>query len=181
MNRLPQKRSEWEQILAWHEPWLRAVVRARVRDGEVVDEVMQEVFLAAARHEIPTDRVGSGRWLYRVAVRQALLYRRRRERIRRLAARYGRNGPPPHRATDGGDPLQWLLDEERRQHVRTALEELPGRDAEILLLKYTQEFNYGRLSEYLGISRAAVEARLHRARQRLRSALTRTSVVEVQA
>lgn len=179
MDRYPKQRSEWQQVLAWHEGWLRAVVRARVRDDGVVDEVMQEVFLAAARHETPADRAGSGRWLYRVAVRQALLYRRRLGRARRLAARYRRNGSPQRRTTQGGDPLQWLLDEERRQRVRTALEQLPARDAEILLLKYTQDFNYGRLAEYLSISRAAVEARLHRARQRLRAALIQKSVVEV--
>lgn len=179
MDRRSQQCSEWQQVLTWHEGWLRAVVRARVRDGEVVDDVMQEVLLAAARHQAPTDRVGSGRWLYRVAVRQALLYRRRMGRIRRLAARYGRHGPPPRPGSAGGDPLQWLLDEERRERVREALEELPGRDAEILLLKYTQGFSYRQLADSIGISRTAVEARLHRARQRLRALLTRKSVAEV--
>ena len=56
---------------------------------------------------------------------------------------------------------------------------LPRRDAEILLLKYTESWSYRRLAQHLGITESAVEARLHRARNRLRKELTALQVVEV--
>ena len=47
------------------------------------------------------------------------------------------------------------------------------------MLKYTQDWSYRDLAEHLGISQSAVEARLHRARKRLRTVLTALEVVEV--
>ena len=77
------------------------------------------------------------------------------------------------------DPLDWLLADERRQLIRQALARLPKRDGEILLLKYTEGWSYHQLADHLGISHSAVEARLHRARQRMRQELTALNVIEV--
>lgn len=55
--------------------------------------------------------------------------------------------------------------------VRQAMSRLPRRDAEILMLKYTEDWSYRDLAQHLGISESAVEARLHRARGRLRDEL----------
>jgi RNA polymerase sigma-70 factor (ECF subfamily) len=63
------------------------------------------------------------------------------------------------------------LADERESLVRQAMARLPKRDAEILLLKYTEDWSYQQLAEHLGLSTSAVEARLHRARQKMRKAL----------
>lgn len=69
------------QALAEHERLLRTIVFARVREAEAVDEVMQEVALAAVRASAPpADGAKVGPSLYRV--RQALLYRRKWGRMR---------------------------------------------------------------------------------------------------
>ena len=65
--------------------------------------------------------------------------------------------------------------------VRQALQSLKGRDAEILLLKYTENWSYKEIAEQLGISQSAVESRLHRARARLRERLTAMNVVDVRS
>jgi RNA polymerase sigma-70 factor (ECF subfamily) len=72
------------------------------------------------------------------------------------------------------------LADEKRELIRVALDRLASRDAEILLLKYTEDWSYRELAEHLGISHSAVEARLHRARARLRCELTALNVIEVQ-
>jgi len=71
----------------------------------------------------------------------------------------------------GIHPLDWLLDDERKTMVRQALAKLPRRDAEVLLLKYSEDWSYRQMAEHLGMSTSAVEARLHRAREKLRRAL----------
>ena len=76
------------------------------------------------------------------------------------------------------DPLDWLLSEERRTKVREAMQRLPKRDAEMLLLKYSENWSYNQLAEHLGISHSAVESRLHRARRKLRTELIALEVVE---
>lgn len=170
---------DWRATLARHDRWLRTAVFARLRDRDAVDEVMQEVALAAVRQAAPIrDPEKVAPWLYRLAVTQCLLYRRKRGRQRKLTDRYLQRQPSAEWHNDTPDPLDWLLAEERRQLVRLAVERLPGRDAELLLLKYSQDWSYHQIAEHLGISHSAVESRLHRARRKLRHELAAMQVIE---
>ena len=64
--------------LRQHDRWLRTIVYSRVGGAEGVDDVMQEVALAAVRQAATLpDASRLAPWLYRVAVRQSLLYRRK--------------------------------------------------------------------------------------------------------
>ena len=160
-------------VLAELDRWLRMVLFARLGDRQAVDEVMQEVSLAAVEQKAPLiDASKVAPWLYRLAVTQALLYRRRLGRRRKLTEGYAERVRPTESDSRTLDPLAWLLADERRQLVRVALERLPARDAEILLLKYGEDWSYHEIADHLGIDHSAVETRLYRARQRLRKELT---------
>ena len=161
---------DWPRALAEHDRWLRRVVMARTGEPQAVDEVMQEVALAAVAQRSPLrDSEKVAPWLYQLAVRQSLLYRRKAGRARNLASRYADEVRPP--AADNHDPLQWLLADERRERVRTALQALPADDMEILLLKYSEGWSYHQIAEHLGSTQGAVESKLHRARRKLRERL----------
>ncbi|MCA9266122.1 MAG: sigma-70 family RNA polymerase sigma factor [Planctomycetales bacterium] len=172
----PRERSEplaWDQLLAIHGGWLRSVVSARVGESWAVEEVLQEIALAAVAARQPPEGARVGPWLYRVAVRQCLLYRRRAGRQRKLLERVAIPASQARQATEESlDPWQWLVREERRAQVRQAVQELPRRDREVLLLKYAHNWSYRQLSEHMGITESAVEARLFRARRRLRALLS---------
>ena len=43
---------DWQAALTQHERWLRTVVLARLREPQAVDEVMQEVALAAVKQAV---------------------------------------------------------------------------------------------------------------------------------
>jgi RNA polymerase sigma-70 factor (ECF subfamily) len=162
-------RIDWAKALAEHDRWLRTVIFARLVERQAVEDVMQEVALAAVAQRAPlTDVAAVGPWLYRLAVRQALLYRRRCGRARKLLGNYAARQAATRAPSSSQGPLDWLLLDERRAMVRAALDRLPRRDAEVLLLKYTENWSYRDLAEHLGVSESAVEARLHRARERLR-------------
>ena len=163
---------DWEAVLSQHRRWLRTVVLARLGEPQAADEVMQEVALAAVRQQAPlADPAKVAPWLYRLAVRQTLLYRRAAGRRRKLTDRYASQFRPTERDGRSPDPLAWLLADERRRLVRRALDGMAARDKEILLLKYTEDWSYRQLADHLGVSHSAVEARLHRARGRLRQRL----------
>ena len=170
---------DWQAALAEHDRWLRTVICARLGEPQAVDEVMQEVSLAAVRQSAPLlDPSKVTPWLYRLAVTQSLLYRRKSGRRRKLTERYAHRYRPSERDCREADPLEWLLAEERRGQVRAAMARLPRRDVEILMLKYTEDWSYRELAEHIGITTSAVEARLHRARGRLRTELDSMEVVE---
>jgi RNA polymerase sigma factor (sigma-70 family) len=175
-------RIDWQRVLAEHERWLRTVIFTRVGEPQAVDEVFQEVSLAAVRQKAPiNDLEKVSAWLYRLAVMQTLLYRRKQGRRRKLIDRYADRNRPSEGDNRQPDPLGWLLSEERREKVRVAVQRLPPRDAEILLLKYTEDWSYRQLAERLGVSESAVEARLHRARGRLRAELCSLDIVAAEA
>src|SRR3954452_10529 len=161
----PRTPIDWPAALAEHERWLRTAVYTRLGERLAVEEVLQEVALAAVAQRAPlSDETKVGAWLYRLAVRQALLYRRRRGRRARLAVRYAEVRGADHGPGGAPDPLDWVLLDETRGLVREALARLSRRDAEILLLKYSEDWSYRDLAVHLGVSPADVEARLHRAR-----------------
>jgi RNA polymerase sigma-70 factor (ECF subfamily) len=179
-SRPSDKPLDWTAVLAEHGRWLRTVVVARLGEPQAADEVMQELALAVLRQSAPlADRSKLAPWLYRLAATQALLYRRQHGRRRKLRDRYADRFRPTDETSSEADPLAWLLADERRRLIRVALGRLASRDAEILLLKYTEDWSYRELAEHLGISHSAVETRLHRARARLRCELTALEVIEV--
>jgi RNA polymerase sigma factor (sigma-70 family) len=177
----PAPSLDWPRLLEENGTWLRTIVFARVGEPQAVEEVMQEVALAAVRQKAPLlDPTKVQSWLYRLAVVQSLLYRRRQGRRRKLVGRYAERTQPTERDTRQPDPLGWLLSEERHRQVRAALQRLTSRDAEILLLKYTEDWSYREIAIHLGVSESAVEARLHRARERMRAELSVMDVVSVE-
>ncbi|QDU93568.1 RNA polymerase sigma factor SigV [Lignipirellula cremea] len=166
-------------MLLENERWLRTILFARLNNADEVREVLQEVALAAVRSQSPPeDPEKYPPWLYRLAVRQALLYRRKRGRSRNLTQRFGELKQPSESDSRDPDPLEWLLADERRQRVREAMSRLRQRDAEMLMLKYVENWSYRQIAAQLGVSESAVEARLHRARGRLREELATLEITE---
>jgi RNA polymerase sigma-70 factor (ECF subfamily) len=155
---------------AQHQSWLRTVLLARLGNREEADEVLQEVALAAAHQSArgePIERTGP--WLYRVALRQVLLLRRRQGRRRRLLSNLAARLPPTDVCPKSCSPLDWMLSEERGDLVKHALATLSERDRQLLLLKYVEGLSYEAIGQLLGVTAGSVQSRLHRARQLLRA------------
>ncbi|MBM4095016.1 MAG: sigma-70 family RNA polymerase sigma factor, partial [Planctomycetes bacterium] len=107
-------------------------------------------------------------WLYRVAVRQAVTYRRRQYRHRAALDRACRRGLAEPAVAD---PRDWVLRHEQRETIAAALAELSPQDRQILLLKYTEKWSYRQLAEHLGVGVNVIEYRLLCAKRKLRSKL----------
>ena len=171
---------DWPGLLAQHQSWLRTVILTRCGEPQAVDEIYQEVAVAAVEQKAPvTDPQKIGAWLYQLAVRQSLMYRRKQGRRRKLERNYAERGGPLTQHRQPLDPLTWLLADERQSLLRQIIGRLHPRDAEILMLKYSENWSYKQIADHLGTTASAVESRLHRARQRMRRLLTTEQVVEV--
>jgi RNA polymerase sigma-70 factor (ECF subfamily) len=168
---------DWPLLLALHEPWVRRVILARTGELQAVDEVWQQVALAAIEQRWPlTDATKAGPWLHRLAVIASARFVRQLGRHRRAARRLAEGSPSD--ASGMLDPLLWLLRAERIELTRQAIRQLDGRDAEVLLLKYADRWSYRQIAEHLGITDKAVDCRLLRARARLREALAARGITE---
>ena len=167
---VPNTRLVLDHLIVQHQHWLRQIILARVGEPQATDEVFQEVAAQALLQKSPLlDESKTSAWLYRVAVQQCLLYRRKCGRQRRLLRRYG--DEQTSQGLNAPDALHWLLKAERLEQVRAAVLQLPAQDAELLLLKYAEGWRYQHMAQKLGLSVTIIEARLHRARARLRQLL----------
>ncbi|MFC1758053.1 RNA polymerase sigma factor [Planctomycetota bacterium] len=169
---------DWRAELERHRQWLRTVIAARCGEAQAVDEIFQETAAAAVAQKSPlADATKVAPWLYQIAVRQSLMYRRRQGRKRKLEQSYAERVEPISNERQPVSPLNWLLADERRTLIRQAMSELNPRDSEMLMLKYTEGWSYRQIAGHLGLSESAVESRLHRARQKLRRRLSRLDVI----
>lgn len=160
------------EALPEHESWLRTTLLSRLGNRDEVEEVMQEVAVAAANQSAklePVERAGP--WLYRVAIRQMLLFRRKAGRRRKLLSCVVDRPLPRDETQATRSPLEFLISEERQVEVRQALVKMSERDRQLLLLKYVDGLSYGEIAQRVGVSASAVQSRLHRARNLLRKHL----------
>ncbi len=161
-----------------NESWLRTVVRSRVPEPEAVEDIMQNIALALVRQkDALSDVARMGAWLYQIAVRQVLMYRRTRGRRRRFEdGMLERAATGEVAAQDVCSPVDRVLVAEQQQQVRDAMAQLQELDRQILMLKYSENWTYRQLSEHLGVGEDTVEYRLSKARQQLRRLLSKSMV-----
>jgi len=159
-----------------NESWLRTVVRSRIREPDGVEDVMQNIALALVRQkESLSDINRVGAWLYQVAVRQVMMYRRTTGRRRRFEdGLLERSAGGEITTTEVASPVDRVLAAEKQQQVRDALQQLDELDRQILMLKYSEDWTYRELAEHLGVKEDTVEYRLTKARKRLRKQLGRS-------
>ena len=152
-----------------HHSWLRSVIRARVSDAGVADDILGSVTAdALALGERWQEIQKPGPWLYRVTIRKVFQYRRQQLRDRRLRSRLEAEGSAGLRQVQTTTPLDFLIAKERNELVRLAMTQVPGKYQEILILKYVHHWNYEEISRTLGINKTKVAHRLRNARNRLR-------------
>ena len=158
-----------QAVFLEHESWLRVVVRSRLEEPDAVEDVMQNIALAIVRQRSMLSEISRiGAWLYQIAVRQVLLYRRTSGRRRRLQDRLVSEAS----ARCVHDcPLRNLLAVEAQASVQKALEELSEIDRQVLMLKYTEGWSYRELADHLGVREDTIEYRLLKARKNLRRLL----------
>jgi RNA polymerase sigma-70 factor (ECF subfamily) len=164
--------ARFETFVARHEPRVRRLAHRLLgwRGGDDVDDVVQDVFLAALEHlhrfrgdaSIET-------WLTSVALNRCRTHRRRQ--LLRLRW-FGNRGN--HAAAAVGEAAdRRAVADETSARVRGAVQALGAKDREVIVLFYLEEMPVARIAELLSISRGAVDVRLHRARRRLKEKLSK--------
>ena len=159
--------------LAAETPRLRRLVHRLLgwpKRGNEVDDVVQEVLLAAWRHRATfRGEAAWTTWLHRIAVRKVQHHQRAAAVRRRLFGWWTMEQPEVIAAAPANPDAPGA--DERIDATQQALQQLAHRDREVLVLRYLEQREIPQLAALLGCSRAAVDARLSRARLRLRAAL----------
>lgn len=153
----------------------RLALRCGLDPSEAEDGV-QEVFLKVQRR-IDTFRGEAAltTWLYQVALNTLRDHRRRVTRLTR-AASLGSTGESPEEfltRSDDPPPVEEASRLERRQLVRDALDRLPEKFREVLVLRELEGLSYRDIARILDLAQGTVESRIFRARERLARELSK--------
>jgi RNA polymerase sigma factor (sigma-70 family) len=154
-----------------HAPWLRARLARRCADADVVDDAIQDTFVAVWRdaHRYRTREGEAAAWIWTIAIRRLISALRREGATRQTAALDERNPEGAHPVTESaedavlvgvehgdlGTALARLSPDLRAAIQATVLDGLTVREAALLL----------------GIPEGTVKTRVMRAKARLRGHL----------
>lgn len=155
-----------------YSPVALALARRVVRQPFLAEEIVQEAFLAVWRKPEGYDqRRGSVKaWLMGMVHHRAVDTVRREEAHRRRA-----EGAIPEALDREEDPAEQVLEEiglpEERKVVRSALEQLPPEQRQVIELMYFGGLSQSRIAERLSLPLGTVKSRTLLGMRRLRAAL----------
>ena len=162
---------------------LRRVARLYIANRAVADEVLQDTWLGVIQGIWAFERRSSLKtWIFRILINRA----------KTRAAREGRSVPFPH--FDGAveaaetavaepgrwthppldlaaSPERWLLAQEARQQLQSAIAALPEHQRLVLILRDVEGCSTEEVCNALGFQETNTRVLLHRARAKVRAAL----------
>jgi RNA polymerase sigma-70 factor (ECF subfamily) len=167
--------SAYEELLRAQSGRMLAVARRFLPSEDDALEAVQEAFVSAFK---AIDRFQGGArlstWLHRITVNACLMKLRTRRRkpeesIEEQLPGWKENGHAENLPSAWPDAADVLIEQgQTRALVRAAIDRLPEGYRTVLLLRDIEEFDTEETAKALGLTRAAVKTRLHRARQALR-------------
>jgi RNA polymerase sigma-70 factor (ECF subfamily) len=158
------------EIVARYERPLYALALRMTGNRDDAAELLQIVFVKAWKGLGGfDDRRRFFSWIYRIAIHECLNHRR-------TAGRFQAMEFEPPSPLDGPEAETESSDLEAR--VQCALNRLPAKDREIVVLKHFLDRSYEEIGEAIGVPVKTVKSRLFTARQRLKTELERDGVTE---
>jgi len=115
-------------------------------------------------------------WIYRIAVNRSLNLIRKNRRFRWIKSlssvwHEDREAGEIPVTSSPDEPAQRLEEKERQDLIQNAVASLPEKQRIVFVLSKYENLTYSEISEILGISVNSVNARVHRARLRLKKRL----------
>lgn len=156
------------EVVALHHQRVSRLVYRLLGWSDDAGDVVQDVFVSAFSKARQLRAGGSlSAWLTKIAVNTCRSHWRKQVvRLRFL----GHAGWQAGNSLDCRPEAEAVRDETFRQ-VRRAVQALPRRLGEVVVLRYLEEMSVAETAAALGISPEAVNVRLHRARGRLKELL----------
>jgi len=166
--------SNFEQAVLPHLDAAYNLARWLTHNQQDAEDAVQDAYLRAFRF-FPSYRGGDARpWLMKI-VRNTCYTWLRANRPLQEAAEFDENLFPP--AFPAHNPEQAALETSDSDLLRKALEQLPAKSREVIVLREIEELSYRQIAEIMDVPTGTVMSSLSRARTKLRELLTSSASV----
>jgi RNA polymerase sigma-70 factor, ECF subfamily len=175
-----QEPAAFERLMRRHNSRLFRVTRAILRDDAEAEDAVQDAYLSAYRHiDDYRGDASVATWLTRIAVNQALMRLRKRQRDRVVIPfTSGGEGLTDEAEASLADtrtesPSATTFRAEIRRLLEQRIDQLPVAFRTVFVMREIEDMTVEETAEALSIPPATVRTRLFRARSLLREALAR--------
>jgi RNA polymerase sigma factor (sigma-70 family) len=164
------------EIVQRYRPQIFNLIVRMVRTREEAEDLVQETFIKAF-HSLPSFNAeyAFSTWLYKIAVNNCIDYFRKK-RLKTTSI------DTPIAAKDGDltrefpdeqakGPDSGLIEEEHKNYIQAAIDSLPVKYREAIVLRHVNDKSYEEISEELGVPIGTVKVRIFRAREMLKKKL----------
>lgn len=157
----------WNALFQRYQLPLYAYVFELVRAEQPSLDIVQETFIAAARHLASLRDDGKfGSWLFGIAHQKCAQHWRKSGREEPLDADLA-----DAMLGEEDDPSELLVREEQEAEFMEALNQLPPAQREALLLHFIEDFSLEEIAGITGVGVGTVKSRLHYGKKTLRKLL----------
>ncbi len=130
-----------------------------------VEDIVQDVFLAVLINQRKFKANSSIRtWLFTITVNKCRSWKYRRLLWRKFSANHSYQNKAPSTS-------EHFEQQEKIEQIRNAVQKLPFKYRQVVVLRYLNELDTAEITEILGISNSALKTRLSRARTLLKDRL----------
>jgi RNA polymerase sigma-70 factor (ECF subfamily) len=164
----------FEEIVRRYQRQVANIIYLTLGNREEVDDLSQEVFVrvfrSLDRFEFDSSLYS---WIYRIAV-NLCIDEIRKKKIRKLIPLdflTEKKLESEKRSKETATSSDELLQKEKKEIIRGALDKLSLLHRTVILLREYQDLSYGEIAKTLRISPQAVKSRIFRAREELRELL----------
>ncbi len=179
-------REMFEVIVRRYNPLLFRVGMAYLRNHAQVEDAMQNAYVKAFLHLNKFERTAAfSTWITRIMINECLMHLRHRksrpEAPLEPHALQGDRPEPRTAATIGSDhdserpAAEQISLKEMKALLEHAIAALPRKYRTVYMLREVQQLSTAETAAALGASEASVKVDLHRARERLKTELLKTS------
>lgn len=150
-------------------------VRKMIKEVELVDDLVQEVFMKAFHNlNSYSNEYAFSTWIYRIATNHTIDYLRKKK-LQTLSI------DQPYKTKDGDMEMQLpdesfstdqpVMKKERKAIVQEAIDDLPEKYRVVIEMRHMEEKTYQEIADILDLPLGTVKAHIFRARELLYKAL----------
>jgi RNA polymerase sigma-70 factor (ECF subfamily) len=174
------RKQGFEILVRRYQAKILHVVMRFTRNREDAEDIAQQSFQKAFVHLQQFEGISSfSTWLTRIAMNEALMWLRRKRASRVVSIEEPSTGnetvPPVDFADPGPSPEDGCLGRERKRILSRATNELTPAQRAAIELRELDELSTEETARVMGLSSAAVNARVFKGRKKLRAILKRNS------